>query len=157
MYVADMIINIFTAIGTIGATILALWLAVHDKMRRVDAVFVWGIPTEYQPMLFVKNMGNKAVVLDCIQIKYNRREVCKIDVFNSTALREYAIFKPFEEKTIPLGNRIPTIDAPKKQKRQYLFEVIIVPRQGRKFISKQKYSYDDIGELLFGCALFSEK
>ncbi len=156
MSLAEFILEVLSAVGTVGATLLALWLAVHDKMRKVDAVFVWGTPTDYQPMLYIKNMGNKAIVIDCIRIEYRGNEVCKIQIFDSFDLRKFAILKSCEEITIPFGNKIPEIQAPKSMARKYWLEVTIVPRRGRSFVSKQKYSFLELDELLFNSALFSK-
>ena len=148
------ILNIASTVATVGATVLALWLALRENLRRVDAVFVWGSPTEYQPMLFVQNIGNRAIVVDRIIVKYKRKQVCNIDFFASLYLRDSAIIKAHEDKEIPIDPNLMNICIPRNQKKKYTLKVTVSPRQGRKFVTKQKYSYDVLGELLFGSAFW---
>lgn len=149
-------INLATAIGTIGATLVALYLALKGNMRHVDGTFIWEASTEYQPTLLVQNTSTRIIVVDSIEIKYRGKQVGVIKASDDKKLAQQAIIEAGQIKRIPINIAYLKIgDLPNRQKRHCL-KVIIKLRNGRRHTSKQKYSYDELLGLVFGQALFSE-
>lgn len=56
MKCVSLFLGILTAVGTVGATIVALYLAIPDDKPRINGVFVWSTATKYQPTLLVQNV-----------------------------------------------------------------------------------------------------
>lgn len=147
MDVANFVVSLLSAIATLGATVLALWLAGHDKVQKIDAVFLWDYSTENHPLLYLKNIGHKAVVLKNIIVRYKGVQICCISLDDS--MREYKLIKAQEEKTIPLHKKIDNFNKPKNENKEYALEVLVYTTRGRKFVSKQKYTYEELQYLLF--------
>lgn len=149
-------INLASAIGTVGATLVALYLALKGNMRHVDGTFIWEASTEYQPTLLVQNTSTRIIVIDSIEIKYSGKQVGIIKASDDRKLAQQAIIETGQIKRIPINIRYLDIkDLPNRKKRHYL-KVIIKLRSGRRHTSKQKYSYDELLGLVFGQKLFSE-
>lgn len=68
-------INLASAIGTIGATTVALWLALRDTGRHVDGTFIWEAASSYQPILLIQNISRKIFVLESIEINITGRSL----------------------------------------------------------------------------------
>ncbi len=56
-------INLASAVGTIGATLVALYLALQGKLRHIDGTFIWEAATDYRPTLLVQNTSARIVVV----------------------------------------------------------------------------------------------
>ena len=149
-------INLASAIGTVGATLVALYLALKGNMRHVDGTFIWEASTEYQPTLLVQNTSTRIIVVDSIEIKYRGKQVGIIKASDDRKLAQQAIIEAGQIKKIPIDIRYLDIqDLPNRNKRHCL-KVIIKLRNGRRHISKQQYSYNELLGLVFGQRLFSK-
>lgn len=150
-------INLASAIGTIGATLLALYLALKENMRHIDGTFLWEVSTDYQPTLLVQNTSSRIVVIDSIEIKYHGRRVSIIRASDDRGLAKHSIIEAGMIKKIPINIIYLDIKEQSNRKKRQCLKVVIKLRNGRKYTSKQKYSYDEMAELLFGQALFDNK
>ena len=150
-----LILEILTAVGTVGATVVALWLALRNSQPQINGVFVWSMATRYAPTLLVQNTGKKIVVIDSVKVLYNRHLVCNIRFSEEYSLKDFIIFEAGEVKSVPFNTDWLQIDAPANQTKPYKLKVVITPRSGRKGVSKQKYSYKELQSLFFGYGLFS--
>ena len=149
-------INLASAIGTVGATIVALYLARKGNTRHVDGTFIWEAATNYQPTLLVQNTSSRIIVIDSIEIKYRNKRTGIIRASDDKAFAKQAIFEAGQIKKIPINIVYLDIkDLPNRKKRHRL-KVIIKLRNGRKHTSKQKYSYDELLGLVFGQSLFNK-
>ena len=149
-------INLATAIGTIGATLVALYLALKGNMRHVDGTFIWEASTEYQPTLLVQNTSSRIVVIDSIEIKYCGKKVGIIRTEDDSKFAKQAIIEAGQIKKIPINIAYLNIEDLPNRKKRHCLKVIIKLRNGHRHTSKQKYSYDELLGLVFGQALFSE-
>lgn len=149
-------INLTSAVGTVGATLVALYLALQGNMRHVDGTFIWEASTNYQPMLLVQNTSARIVVVDSIEIKYRGKRVGIIRASDNSMLAKHAIIEAGQVKKIPINIAYLDIEDQPNRKRRYYLKVMIKLRNGRKHTSKQKYSYDEMLGLFFGQGLFSE-
>lgn len=148
-------INLASAVGTVGATLVALYLALKGNMRHVDGTFIWEASTEYQPTLLVQNTSTRIIVIDSIEIKYHGEKVSIIRTSDDKKIAELAIIEAGQIKKIPINTQYLDIeDLPNRKKRHYL-EVTIKLRNGRRHTSRQKYSYDELLGLVFGQRLFT--
>ena len=149
-------INLASAIGTVGATLVALYLALKGNMRHVDGTFIWEASTEYQPTLLVQNTSTRIIVVDSIGIKYRGKQVGIIKASDDKRLAQQAIIEAGQIKRIPINIAYLNIEDLPNRKKRHCLKVIIKLRNGRRHTSKQKYSYDELLGLVFGQALFSE-
>ena len=149
-------INLVSAVGTVGATLVALYLALKGNMRHVDGTFIWEASTEYQPTLLVQNTSTRIIVIDSIEIKYRGKRIGVINASDDLKLARQAITEGGQIKKIPISIAHLNIkDVPNRKKRHCL-KVIIKLRNGHRHISKQKYSYDELLGLVFGQRLFEK-
>lgn len=149
-------INLASAIGTVGATLVALYLALKGNMRHVDGTFIWEASTEYQPTLLVQNTSTRIIVIDSIEIKYSGKQVGIIKASDDRKLAQHAIIEAGQIKKIPINILYLDIQDLPNRKKRHCLKVIIKLRSGRRHTSKQKYSYDELSFLVFGQAFFAE-
>lgn len=149
-------INLATAFGTMGATLVALYLALKGNMRHVDGTFIWEATTEYQPVLLVQNTSTRIVVVDSIEVKYRGKSVGIIKITEDSELARQAIIEAGQIKRIPINIAHLKLDDLPNHKKRHCLKVMIKLRNGHRHTSKQKYSYDELLGLVFGQALFSE-
>lgn len=148
--------ELMTAIGTFGAACVALWLGLKQDSHRIDSAFVWGIPTNYQPTLMIHNIGIRTVVLDNIKIYYRNELIGQIDFFKDYSFRNYAVLEAGKLENFTIGKEHIKLNKPKNLERRYVLKIKITQRKGRSYVSKQRYSYKELEELLFGQRLFEK-
>lgn len=149
-------INLVSAVGTVGATLVALYLALRENMRHVDGTFIWEASTEYQPTLLVQNTSTRIIVIDSIKIKYRGKKVSIIRTSEDRELAQQAILEAGQIKKIPINIRYLDIQDLTNRKKRHCLKVIIKLRNGGRHKSKQKYSYDELLGLGFGQRLLSK-
>ena len=163
-----LIIDASAAIGTVGATLVALWLAFRDHRRAVDSVFIWDAATLYQPTLLIQNTSSRMVVIDSITIKYCNKTIGRTEVLNSHKMAEYAVVNAGQDIKIPpdrLNISLPNFKKKRQgdeyfqkyRKKKHKLKVIIRLRNGRKNTSFVKYSYGELSECAIGQYFFSEE
>lgn len=149
-------INLVSAAGTVGATLVALYLALRENMRHVDGTFIWEASTEYQPTLLVQNTSSRIIVIDSIEIKYHGKRVGIIRTSEDKKLAQQAIIEAGRVNKIPINILYLDIQDLPNRKKRHCLKVIIKLRSGRRHTSKQKYSYEELLGLVFGKKLFSK-
>lgn len=149
-------LDILTAIGTVGATVVALWLALRESLSRINGVFIWSAATNDKPTLLVQNIGNRIAVIEVVQVFYDRTQVCNIDFSKEYSLTDYAIIETDQVVKIPIDPKWLNFKPAKKPDKKRPLKVVIKPRNGRRCVSKQKYSYNELNGLFFGCYLLSD-
>lgn len=152
-------VDLFSALGTVGALIMAIFLAKDNKKMKLDCVFLFEAPTNYIPLLVVYNVGSKAAVIEKITIMYHNEVISEIDM-----IKKYKI----NEIIVPIGQvvniKINTDDfknikkpaTEKEEKEQHDLSLIIKTKTGEKFTASQKCSYEEYNGLLFGNGLFED-
>ena len=152
----NLFLDTATAIGTVGATVVALWLALREYRKRVDGTFVWEAATNFQPTLLVQNTSNRIVVIESIEIKYNRKRVSVIKASEDPILAKNAIIEAGEIKKLPINIVYLDVQDQLNPRKAHYLKVIIKLRNGCKHMSKQKYSFEEMQGLFFGQGFFSE-
>ena len=148
-------INLASAIGTIGATTVALWLALRDTGRHVDGTFIWEAASSYQPILLIQNTSGKIVVLESIEIKYYGKIAYMIDATEDFKFARQSIIEAGNIQKIPINTGKLKFAKPSNPKRKYALKVIIRQRTGPKKVCTVKYSYEELDARFFGQGLFS--
>lgn len=152
------IISAVSAIGTVGACIISLWLARQTEKHKLDCVFVWGIPNEYKPTLIVKNLCRRTIIIDKVDVFYAHKQVASINCFSDYKMKEYAVIYDGERKQIELKTEdfhFPNIKENNADKqRKKTLKIVVHTSSGKRFVSKHKFTDRKLLELLFGYALF---
>ena len=60
-------LDIAVAIGTIGSSIVALYLGLRGARRKIDATFLWEDATDCQPTLLVQNISSRIAVIKSVE------------------------------------------------------------------------------------------
>lgn len=152
--------DVLTAIGTIGATVMAVVLAVRSSRKQLDCALVWDSTTELQPKLVMCNTGMRTIVIKSIKIKYKRQNVLQLDMTNiyrasllsSVVLpNQYQCIEKLPKMDFPLSEP-ETEESRKKQ------ELVIETRDidGTCYISKQETRDEELSFLLFGQGALSD-
>ena len=151
------LLDTLTALGTIGACVIALALALKANSQKLDCVFVWGTPNNYQPTLVVNNLGDRTVVISGIDVTYNRQHLAYIDFWLDPMMRDCTIIPPRTEKIITLDSGAFQVSPNGEDiKKKQLLTITVKTISGKKFKSKQKYSREELLEVFFGEGLFAE-
>lgn len=146
-------VSIASLIVSIVSLIRLFYLDYASKISRVSGVIMWGAGSNYQPFIIVQNTGNTVAVIDDIVVKYNNSKVFSVSFLNDRSLSEYAIIPAGEIKKIPIKiDEYKTTQSNLKKK----LEIIIRLANGKKAVSKQYYTPEKLGELIFCNELFKE-
>ena len=148
-------ISLFEAIGTFGAAVIALWLALRDSQRRIDATFIWEPATKYEPTLLVQNTSNRISVIKNIEIQYYHQHVCTIETSEDFELANYAIIESGQIQRIPMSSFLREFPRPTNEKKKYKLKTIIRQHSGKSCVFVLKLSYEDLQERFFGQGLFA--
>lgn len=151
----SLVLEVLTAVGTIGAAIVALWIAVREDYPKVSGIFAWSTATKYQPTLLVQNVGKQIAVIESVEVIYNHKLIKKIVFSEEYSLRDFAIIEAGDIKHIPFESEWLRICKPKDETKPFTLKVVTKLLSGSKSVSKQKYSYTDLRDLFFGMGLHS--
>ncbi len=161
-----------SAIGTVSATIIALWLAFDGRKKKLSASFIWAGVEEYQAKLLVSNPSSKIIVINTISLKYQYKMYPAVDLLTDFHYKDLYTLLPNEAKEIPI--RMPTglhdnlhikemkhkdgitLDNAylKQSGKKRRLAILITDNCGKKYRIVQKYSVSDLLSLFFGEALF---
>lgn len=144
--------GVFTAIGTVGAVILSMYFACYKKKPRINALFLCGAATLDKPGILIQNTGKMDVVLDHIDVEYNKEHVGTIDFIADTKFSGYAIIQAKATELVPLPTTV--LKEPKiGSKRKRELKITVFQRNGRKFITRERISDEKMMKLCFQCGL----
>lgn len=80
--IVNFILNILTAVGTVGAVVLSLWLVRRDEMKKLIVISQEGMAIRYRDDEVLKivgiscvNSGKKSVTVSTIGFKYESNEI----------------------------------------------------------------------------------
>lgn len=65
----------FSAIGTIGATIVALWLGLRKPIKKLDIVWVWDYVTKSKPVIYLHNPTCYVFAIKSIELIYKKQKI----------------------------------------------------------------------------------
>lgn len=153
--------NALSAIGSILASVTALWLARREHIKRIEAMLIWDAIEYYEPALLLFNIGRVPIAIRTIQLSYQGREFFKSDAledFKSDSYGKY-IIDPNSLKKIRLDEnelRITGVKHPGLNKKVFVPRVTIRiwDMAGKEFTFRQKMTEQKMGEAIFGAAFF---
>ena len=166
--------DILSAIGTIAAAVIALWLALDERKRKITGAFVWDGGTQFCPQLMLCNSGKKAIVINCVDFVYLKKSYKGDDFSANSKYDKFRILLPNEAKTIPLGmpkelhddlDKIKArhtggINSSEKYKKiarkPRLFIVKVTDTTGKRFRIKLKFSQSELIENCWGNSLLGD-
>ena len=142
------ITGVFTAVGTVGAVILSLALALNNRKPRINALFICGSPTADQPVMLIQNTGELDVVLEHINVYYDRKCIGTIDFLDDSSFSDYAIIKAKETKRVPLPTTILTEPKTEGKKKRTL-KIVVFQRHGHSYTTKERITDEEMIKLCF--------
>ena len=150
------ITGVFTAVGTVGAVFISLALALHNRKPRINALFICGSPTTDQPVMLIQNTSKLDVVLEHIDVYYDKKRIKTIDFLDDSSFSDYAIIKARETKQVPLPTTILTEPKTEGKKKRTL-KIVVFQRHGRKHTTKERITDEEMMKLCFCCELSRDR
>ena len=74
-----------SAIGTIGATGVALWLGLRKPKKKLDIVLLWDYVTKSKPVVYLSNSTSYIIAIKNIEIIYNEKRVAYMEITKNVA------------------------------------------------------------------------
>ena len=141
----------FSAVGTVSSASIALALARRDVRRRIDAVFIWddNEKSRFKPTVLVQNTGKLMTVIETISIFYRKDRIGNYCLSKDSKLCKHSIVEAGKSIEITLDSSQLIIPPPKDENKQHVLKIKVKPRRGRVFVSKQRYSYNELMQLVF--------
>lgn len=146
-------INLATAIGTISATVTALWVALQGHQQRVDCVFMWETATGNKPTLILNNIGDRTVIVERVELVFRREKIASIDILRSSAYSDHAVISPKKEARIAIDPDILKLSSDSKPAKNpntlYKLTAIVKTTSNKKYKSHYRYCYDELLGFIF--------
>jgi len=127
----------------------------NKKNSGLSAVFIWEDATNYQPTLIVQNTSNKIEVVDSVEIRYAKKQVCLIDIVDNLDLSNHAIIKSNHSESIDLGEYILEIPDMSEEDKKYKLKFVIKFKSGNKIKTSIKISPKEISDKQFPQGLYN--
>lgn len=154
---ANLIVGIVSAMATLGATAIALFLVLRDYRQRIDCAFMWEAATNDKPMLILNNTGNRTVIVERIDLYFDKKKVGGIDILRSHDYCKNAIISPNKEARMILNTDALKLDIKgkpvKNPDRIYTLTAVVTTTNKQRYRSSYGYCYNDLSYLLFAEAL----
>lgn len=148
-----------SAIGTIAASVIALWLGLRDHKKHLECALVWDGTTNSQPTLVINNPGRKLIVLKEITIIYKARVIQRFKLGEEFHLMKNSAISPNEVRSVNLPHlekfNLEKIGSA-KSKRLNTLKVELKDISGKKYTSRQRVSDDEVYSLLIGQTMLSD-
>ena len=158
--IANFVFDVVTAVATLGATLLALCLALRDRRQRIDCAFMWETATEDKPMIILNNIGDRTVIVERVNLTFDGQNICSVDVLRRSAYSENAIISPNKEVRIALNMKDIKQNIKgrpvKNPDTVYNLTAVVTTTNKKKYKSSYRYCYNDILGLLFSGTLTSD-
>lgn len=151
--IANLVIGAVSAVGTLGATVIALYLALQGRQQRIDCAFMWEAVTDDKPVLILNNIGNRTVIVERVDLYYNRKKVGGMDILRNSDYSGNAIISPNKEVRMVLGSDALKLDIKGKPVKNpdtiYKLTAVVTTTNKKRYKSSYGYSYNDLSFLLF--------
>ena len=152
-----------SSLATVAATGLALWLAMRDSVKRIDALFVWDQVELYQPILFLYNSGNIPIAIKSIDISYKNETVFSLDALKDYHKEKYDVFliAPGEMRRINLSTEDISVTKRYRWNTNRKFpdphlKITIKDMRGKKYAVRQRMSENQMAENEVGAVLLAD-
>ena len=146
--IINLIVAITSAVGTLGATIIALCLALQGYRHRIDCAFMWESATEDKPMLILNNISNHTVIVEYVDLYFHKEKIGRFDILRRSAYCKNAIISPNKEVRIvikPNEVKLNIKGEPvKNPDTVYKLTAVVTTTTKKKYKSSYKYSYNEL-------------
>ena len=150
-------IDIISAVGTFGAAVIALYLALRDHRPRIDCAFMWETATADKPMLILNNISNHTVIVERVDLFFDKQKIGGIDILRTSAYFENAIISPNKEVRIVMNSKALTLNIKgrpiKSPDTIYKLTAVVTTTNKKRYQSSYRYCYNDLLGLTF-CETF---
>lgn len=147
--IVDLIVSIISAIGTFGATVIALYLALQGQQQRLDCVFVWEEATNSKPTLIINNIGNRTVIVERVDIFFHKQKVGSYDILRDSVYSDNAIVPPAKGVRIILESDAMNINIKESYDKIYNLTTVVKTTNKKKYKTIYRCCYNDIADLNF--------
>ncbi len=147
--IVDLIVSIISAIGTFGATVIALYLALQGQQQRLDCVFVWEEATKSKPTLIINNIGNRTVIVERVDIFFHKQKVGSYDILRDSVYSDNAIVPPAKGVRIILESDAMNINIKESYDKIYNLTTVVKTTNKKKYKTIYRCCYNDIADLNF--------
>ena len=148
-----------SAIGTISASVIALWLGLKDSRKCLECALVWDGTTQSQPTLVINNPSKKMIVLKEIIIKYKKKEIKRFKLSEEYHLLSKSAFSPNDTQSVKLppldGFDLASLDSADSRRMNSL-KVELTDISGKKYSFMQRITDDEMYSLIIGQAMLSD-
>lgn len=148
-----------SAIGTLGATIVALWLALRDTSKRLSILFIWDAIEFYCPVIILSNIGIIPIAVKRITLSYNHKTFFENNVLNDFKADSYSkyLIKGGESKKMKLdADSFQICRSSKPSSRRRYVKVTVEDMEGKKYTCRQDLKESKLEEAIFGASFFSD-
>lgn len=152
-----------SSLATVAATGLALWLAVRDNVKRIDALFVWVEVECYQPILFLCNSGKIPIPIEQISITCKGEVIFSVNSLKGNTSDKFDdfILPPGELRRLNLSTDGVSISDRYKWKNQphrlpMRIKITIKDMRGKKYVFRQKISENQMAENEVGTVILAD-
>ena len=152
-----------SSIATVAATVLALWLALRDSVKRIDALFIWDEIELYQPILFLHNNGNIPIAIESISITFKGEEIFTLNALKGYKKEKFDNFlvQPGELRRLNLSADEVFVSqkykwTPKSKRIEPRIKITIKDIRGKKYVIRQKMSENQMAENEVGAVLLAD-
>lgn len=151
--------EMFSAVGTVGATIVALCLACRESRKRLSVLFVWDAVETYNLVLILTNVGGRPIVTSKITLFYGGEQIFMQDILNELRLDSFGnyLIKSGETKRIKCDATKFKI---KKDIRRAIdadsIKAVVQDLNGKKYVGRQKIDTEKLVGCLFGAGIFKD-
>lgn len=128
-----------SAIGTIGATIVALWLGLRKPRKKLDIVLVWDYITKSKPVVYLSNPTLYTIAIKSIEIIYNKKRVVYLELTKNVLSNYNGIITSNETKEFVFENMDLTcvsIFDDSTDDLKHKLEIIVKDVSNNKYIKK---------------------
>lgn len=157
--ICTIIWSALSAIGTIAASAIALWLGLRDSKKQLECAVVWDGTTNSQPTLVISNPSRKLIVLKEITIRYKAKEIRRFKLSEEYHLMKNSAISPNEVRSVKLPH-LEKFNLEKlgsaKCKRSNTLKVELKDISGKKYTSRQRITDDEVYSLLIGQTMLSD-
>ena len=146
MSTLEIILNSLVAIGTIGASGVALWLWLKDKKRHLSIEFSWDETTHDLPKVFILNDGGKVEKIESIVADFDKTSILNKNFDDYQYSFEDLVLVPGNTTIIKLEilDRALKFQEKQSNENKYDLKVSAFTASDKCFSITKKYTYDEV-------------
>lgn len=146
--IINLIIGAVSAIGTLLAAVIALYLAVQGHRQRIDCAFMWESATNDKPMLILNNIGSHTVIVEYVDLFFHNQKIGRFDILRRSSYCQNAIISPNKEVKIVINpdelNLDIKGDVVDNPDTIYKFTAIVITTTKKKYKSSYRYCFNEL-------------